>query len=164
MRCSIQVACLCLHHICTTLIAKNEFPLNAAFIKTIVTTELFKTIAENFGGKCIDVLTGFKYIAQEIGIWEKSFDGYQYLFGGEESYGYLFGTFVRDKDAISSACLIAESLRPDLVAHCRNRRRIGRRLGNLHLGRDSLCGFHLAVGVIPCNPFETHPAFIKHRL
>ncbi len=103
-----QMACLCLHHICTTLAAKNEFPPNAAFIKTIVTTELFKTIAEHFGAKCFDVLTGFKYIAQEIGIWEKSFDGYQYLFGGEESYGYLFGTFVRDKDAISSACLIAE--------------------------------------------------------
>ncbi len=43
-----------------------------------------------------------------IGVWESAFDGYQYLFGGEESYGYLFGTFVRDKDAISSACLIAE--------------------------------------------------------
>lgn len=103
-----QTACLCLHHICTTLTAKNEFPSNAAFIKTIVTTELFKSIAESFGGKCIDVLTGFKYIGEQIGIWEKSFDGYQYIFGAEESYGSLFGTFVRDKDAINAACLIAE--------------------------------------------------------
>lgn len=103
-----QIACMCLHHICKTLTEKGEFPENAAFIKTIVTTELFKTIAESFGGKCIDVLTGFKYIGGLIGVWEKAFDGYQYLFGGEESYGYLFGTFVRDKDAISSACLIAE--------------------------------------------------------
>jgi phosphoglucomutase/phosphomannomutase len=103
-----QMACLCLHHICTTLSMKNEFPQNGAFLKTIVTTELFKTIAEHFGGKCIDVLTGFKYIAQEIGIWEAAFDGYQFLFGAEESYGSLFGTFVRDKDAISAACLIAE--------------------------------------------------------
>lgn len=104
-----QIACLCLHHICKTLKEKGEFPKNAAFIKTIVTTELFKEIATSFGGKCIDVLTGFKYIGELIGIWEKAFDGYQYLFGGEESYGYLFGTFVRDKDSISSACLIAEA-------------------------------------------------------
>jgi phosphomannomutase len=103
-----QIACMCLHHICKTLTEKGEFPENAAFIKTIVTTELFKTIAESFGGKCIDVLTGFKYIGRMIGVWESAFDGYRYLFGGEESYGYLFGTFVRDKDAVSSACLIAE--------------------------------------------------------
>jgi phosphomannomutase len=103
-----QIACLCLHHICTTLRTKQEFPPNAAFIKTIVTTELFRAIVEDFGGKCIDVLTGFKYIAEQIGIWEKTFDAYQYVFGAEESYGYLMGTFVRDKDAISSACLIAE--------------------------------------------------------
>jgi len=103
-----QIACLCLHHICTTLTEKKEFPENGAFIKTIVTTELFKEIAEHFGGKCIDVLTGFKYIGEQIGIWEASFDSYQYLFGAEESYGYLFGSFVRDKDAISSACLIVE--------------------------------------------------------
>lgn len=103
-----QFACLCLHHICTTLAAKDQFPPNAAFIKTIVTTELFKTIAEAFGGKCIDVLTGFKYIGEQIGIWENAFDSYQYLFGAEESYGCLFGTFVRDKDAISASCLIAE--------------------------------------------------------
>ncbi len=104
-----QIACLCLHHICKTLTEKKEFPQNGAFIKTIVTTELFKEIATSYGGKCIDVLTGFKYIGELIGIWEKAFDGYQYIFGGEESYGYLFGTFVRDKDAISSACLIAET-------------------------------------------------------
>lgn len=103
-----QFACLCLHHICTTLTEKKQFPANAAFLKTIVTTELFKTIAESFGGKCIDVLTGFKYIGEQIGIWEKAFDGYQYLFGAEESYGCLYGTFVRDKDAISASCLIAE--------------------------------------------------------
>lgn len=98
-----QFACLCLHHICT-----NRFPVKAVFIKTIVTTELFKTIAESFGGRCIDVLTGFKYIGEQIEILEKASDGYQYIFGAEESYGCLFGTFVRDKDAISASCLIAE--------------------------------------------------------
>jgi len=103
-----QIACLCLHHICTALTARKEFPENAAFIKTIVTTELFSKIAKSFGGACFDVLTGFKYIAEKMTLWEQSFSGYQYIFGAEESYGYLFGTMVRDKDAISSACLIAE--------------------------------------------------------
>jgi len=102
-----QTACLCIHHICNTLSSKGELPENAAFIKTIVTTELFAKIAESFDRKCVDVLTGFKYIGEQIALWEKG-DGYQFIFGGEESYGYLFGTFVRDKDAISSSCLIAE--------------------------------------------------------
>lgn len=104
-----QTACLCLHHICSCLAARGELPENAAFVKTIVTTELFRSIAEAFGGKCIDVLTGFKYIGEKIGLWEKAFDSYQFLFGAEESYGSLFGTFVRDKDAISASCLIAEA-------------------------------------------------------
>jgi phosphoglucomutase/phosphomannomutase len=104
-----QVACLCLYHICTALISRKEWPSNAAFIKTIVTTELFRKIVEHFGGHCIDVLTGFKYIGEQITLWQNSFDAYQYLFGAEESCGYLFGTLVRDKDAISSSCLIAET-------------------------------------------------------
>lgn len=103
-----QIACLLLNHICKTLKEKGHLPENGAVIKSIVTTELFKKIAESYGVKCVEVLTGFKYIGKEIGIWENAFDGYQYLFGAEESYGYLFGTFVRDKDAISTACLIAE--------------------------------------------------------
>jgi phosphomannomutase len=103
-----QIACLSLHHICQSLKEKGEFPENGAFVKTIVTTELFRSIAESFGGRCIDVLTGFKYIAEQIGHWEASFDAYQYIYGAEESYGYLFGTFVRDKDAVSASCLIAE--------------------------------------------------------
>lgn len=104
-----EMACICLDHICKTLENKEEFPENGAAIKSIVTTELFKKIAEHHGAKCIDVLTGFKYIGELIGTWEKAFDAYQYIFGAEESYGCLFGTFVRDKDSISAACLIAEA-------------------------------------------------------
>lgn len=102
-----QIGCLCLHHICQTLKNQGTFPPHATFVKTIVTTELFKAIAESFGGRCVDVLTGFKYIAEQIRLWENS--STHYLFGAEESYGYLFGTFVRDKDAISATCLIAEA-------------------------------------------------------
>ena len=74
-------------------------------VKTIVTTELIKAMAEKNGVECFDVLTGFKYIAEVIGKLEgkKTFIG-----GGEESYGYLAGEFVRDKDAVIACCLIAE--------------------------------------------------------
>jgi phosphoglucomutase/phosphomannomutase len=103
-----QTACLILYHICTQLRARGEIPLNAAFVKTIVTTELFAKISKDFGGACIDVLTGFKYIAEQITLWEQSFDAYQFLFGAEESYGCLYGTMSRDKDSISAACILAE--------------------------------------------------------
>ncbi len=103
-----QIGSLCLFHICSALTAKGELPPNAAFIKTIVTTELFSAIAKSFGAHCLDVLTGFKYIGEQMTIWEKSFSGEQFLFGAEESYGYLYGTLVRDKDAVISSCLIAE--------------------------------------------------------
>lgn len=83
-------------------------------VKTIVTTELIKAMAEKNGVECFDVLTGFKYIAEIIGALEgqKTFIG-----GGEESYGYLSGDFVRDKDAVIACCLIAEMAAD---AACRN--------------------------------------------
>lgn len=73
-------------------------------VKTIVTTELIKTIADSFHVLCPDVLTGFKYIAEKI---ENEKDK-TFVVGGEESYGYLVGDFVRDKDAVSACCMIAE--------------------------------------------------------
>lgn len=104
-----QIACILLAHICEALTATNKMPKNATFIKSIVTTELFRAIANSFGKECYDVLTGFKYIAEKIREWESIPNGPEYIFGAEESYGYLFGTIVRDKDAISSSTLIAES-------------------------------------------------------
>jgi phosphoglucomutase/phosphomannomutase len=100
-----QIASLLLYHI---LSAKQPLPPQGACIKTIVTTELFAAIARHFGVACFDVLTGFKYIAEKIAEWEKS-GAHTYLFGAEESYGALYGTAVRDKDAISTGCLIAEA-------------------------------------------------------
>ncbi len=73
-------------------------------VKTIVTTELIRDISTSFGVECPDVLTGFKYIAEQI---QNSPDK-QFIVGGEESYGYLVGDFVRDKDAVSACCMIAE--------------------------------------------------------
>lgn len=74
-------------------------------IKTVVTTDLIFEIAKHFNVKCYETLTGFKYIAARIGELEGK---EQFVVGGEESYGYLIGDFVRDKDAISSCALLAE--------------------------------------------------------
>ena len=73
-------------------------------VKTIVTTELIRAISASFGVECPDVLTGFKYIAEQIANTPDK----QFIVGGEESYGYLVGDFVRDKDAVSACCMIAE--------------------------------------------------------
>ncbi|MGM0443491.1 MAG: phospho-sugar mutase [Fibrobacterota bacterium] len=86
----------------------GTMPEKPAFVKTIVTTNLQKKLAEDYGATCFDVLTGFKYIGQKIREFEEGSEGYKYLFGGEESYGYLVGTAVRDKDAVSAATLTAE--------------------------------------------------------
>ncbi len=99
-----QFACLILEYILT----QRQLPENAAFIKTIGTTELFRAICEGHQKPCFDVLTGFKYIAEKIEEWENSSKEWQFIFGGEESYGCLIGTAVRDKDAITGALMIAE--------------------------------------------------------
>ncbi len=84
----------------------GRLPPKPVFIKTIVTTNLQAKIAESYGAKVYDVLTGFKYIAEKIRLFEQTGEGY--VFGGEESYGYLVETEVRDKDAVSAALATAE--------------------------------------------------------
>lgn len=103
-----QIACMCLFHILSSFRQLNLMPPNSAVVTTIVTTPLFKIIAEHFGVDCYEVLTGFKYIGQLIHKWEKGIDSHNFLFGAEESYGYLYGTHARDKDGIISGCLVAE--------------------------------------------------------
>ncbi len=83
----------------------GKFKGNECVIKTIVTTDLMDTIAAHYGVKCYNTLTGFKYIAALI----KKLEGKEnFIIGGEESYGYMIGDFVRDKDAIASCAMIAE--------------------------------------------------------
>jgi phosphomannomutase len=103
-----QLAALCLAHVCTALKSQNRLPERAAFIKTIGTTELFQAICDAYQRPCFNVLTGFKYIAEKIHEWENSAEGHQYIFGGEESYGSLLGTFSRDKDAVVASALVCE--------------------------------------------------------
>lgn len=99
-----QIASLCLYHICT----HTQLPENAAFAKTIVTTELFRKICDQYQKTCFDTLPGFKYIAEKIREWEESGE-YSFVFGGEESYGYLLGNIVRDKDAVICCALLCEA-------------------------------------------------------
>jgi len=82
-------------------------PENAAIVKTIVTTDLQDVIAEDYGVQVFNVLTGFKYIGQKMRHFEDD-NEFQYVYGGEESFGYLPGTHARDKDSISAALMIAE--------------------------------------------------------
>jgi phosphomannomutase len=103
-----QIACVCLSYLCEALSSQNKMPHNAAFIKTVATTELFKAICENYQRPCFNVLTGFKYIAQKINQWEQNSEEFQFIFGAEESFGYLLGTQTRDKDAIVVSALICE--------------------------------------------------------
>lgn len=102
-----QTAVILLDYLLANLSSKKLLKDNAAFIKTIVTTELFSKIVQTYHKKCFEVLTGFKYIAALIKEWEKS-GSFSFVFGAEESLGYLIDDFVRDKDSISAACVIAE--------------------------------------------------------
>jgi len=102
-----QMAALLLNHISKALSARKKMPANAAFVKSIVTTELFAAICNYYQKPSFNVLPGFKYIAEKIAHWEEQ-RGHQYVFGGEESYGYLFGTYARDKDAIAMSAVICE--------------------------------------------------------
>lgn len=86
---------------------KDAMPENAAVVKTIVTSGIGAAIAEKHGAKTVQTLTGFKYIGEKICLWEENGEN-TFLFGYEESYGYLAGTHARDKDAVSASMLIAE--------------------------------------------------------
>ena len=87
--------------------AEKGMPKNPRVVKTIVTTEMVRRVAEAYGAKTVDVLTGFKYIGDKIKEYEAS--GETYMFGLEESYGYLKGSYARDKDAVVAAMLVCEA-------------------------------------------------------
>lgn len=102
-----QLGALLLHYLLQTKQANGELPTNGVMIKTIVTAELGTAIAQKFGVATENTLTGFKYIAEKIAQYEASGE-HTYLFGYEESYGYLIETFARDKDAVQVALKVAE--------------------------------------------------------
>lgn len=87
---------------------KGTLPENGAVIKTIVTTSMVEPIAKAYGQKVYNVLTGFKFIGEKIKEFEAGILDNEYVFGFEESYGYLAGTYCRDKDAVVAAMLVTE--------------------------------------------------------
>ncbi|MBP2001800.1 phosphoglucomutase [Paenibacillus shirakamiensis] len=103
-----QSGAILVHYLLSQLQASGKLPLNGAVVKTIVTSELGAAIARHYGAKVFNTLTGFKYIGELMNEFEAT-GKYTYLFGYEESYGYLAGNYARDKDAIVAATLIAEA-------------------------------------------------------
>lgn len=107
-----RIAALLLHFICEQLTARGRLPQNAVLLTTIVSGDMMKNIARAYGVEVVEVLTGFKWIAEKMEQYDREGapdrPSKQFIFGAEESYGYLPATFVRDKDAISSTAFIAD--------------------------------------------------------
>ncbi|MDQ0214715.1 phosphoglucomutase [Oikeobacillus pervagus] len=103
-----QIGVLLLHYLLARKQEKGQLPENGRVFKTIVTSELGRKVAESYGISTEDVLTGFKFIGEKIEQYRQSGE-YQFLFGYEESYGYLIADFARDKDAVQAAILIVEA-------------------------------------------------------
>lgn len=103
-----ETGMLLLDYICKKRIENGTMPQDPVFIKTIVTIDMAERIAADYGVHTINVLTGFKFIGEQIGFLEQQGKKNSYIFGMEESYGYLSGGYVRDKDAVNGAFLICE--------------------------------------------------------
>ena len=103
-----ETGMLLLDYICKKRIENGTMPEDPVFIKTIVTIDMAERIAADYGVRTVNVLTGFKFIGEQIGFLEQQGKENSYIFGMEESYGYLSGGYVRDKDAVDGAFLICE--------------------------------------------------------
>ncbi len=103
-----EVGAMFCEYLLSTLKERNALPKNPVVVKTIVTTPLIAAIAKEYGAEMRDLLTGFKYIGECITELEEQGEEERYVIGMEESYGYLRGTYARDKDAVVAAMLVAE--------------------------------------------------------
>ena len=102
-----QLGVLLLDYVITARKAAGTLPENAGAVKSIVTTEMAKAVAEANGVHFEDTFTGFKFMAERIAQWESA-GSYKYIFAYEESYGYMMGDYVRDKDAVTASMMVAE--------------------------------------------------------
>ena len=110
-----QMGALLLNYVLGARKKVGQLPNNAAAVKSIVSTEMATAVCEKYGVTMFNVLTGFKFIGEKIKEFEATGE-YTYVFGFEESYGYLTGTYARDKDAVAASLLIAE-----MAAHYKER-------------------------------------------
>ena len=103
-----QTGMLLLDYICSQRVKHGKMPADPVMVKTIVTMDMGEQIATHYGLRTINVLTGFKFIGEKIGKLEQQGKADSYVFGFEESYGYLTGSYVRDKDGVDGAYMICE--------------------------------------------------------
>ena len=103
-----QLGCVLLDGLLKAKKEAGTLPKNGVFIKTIVTSELARAVAQSYGVETVEVLTGFKFIGEKIKEYEQTGE-HTYLFGFEESYGYLVGTHARDKDGVVTCMLLAQT-------------------------------------------------------
>lgn len=103
-----EIGVLLFDYICRKRTQNGTLPQNAVAVKTIVTTEMAAKVAQEYGVALVNVLTGFKFIGEQIGALEAQNQADRYIFGFEESCGYLSGTHVRDKDGVNAAMLICD--------------------------------------------------------
>ena len=103
-----EMGVLLLDYLCRTRIARNTMPQDPVAVTTIVSTDMATPVAQSYGVELRRTLTGFKYIGEQIGLLEAEGHPERYLFGFEESYGYLSGAHVRDKDAVNAVMLACE--------------------------------------------------------
>ena len=135
-----QMGVLLADYIFLSLKELGKLPKNAAMVNSIVTTGMQKKVAEHYGAECFECLTGFKWIADVMRKWEKGEGGNRsFVFGTEESYGYLVETDVRDKDGVSAAALTAE-----MTLYWRSKgKSLLDRLDELY----SICGYWQEMGI-----------------
>ena len=105
-----ETGILLLDYICSQREKHKKMPKKPVMFKTIVSLEMAEEIAKHYGVESIDVLTGFKFIGEQIGLLEKKNQSNRFIFGFEESYGYLSGDYVRDKDGVGASYLICEMI------------------------------------------------------
>lgn len=103
-----ETGLLLLDYVCSQRVKHGKMPEEPVMIKTIVTMDLAERIAAHYGVRTVNVLTGFKFIGEQIGLLEQQGKAGSYIFGFEESYGYLTGSYVRDKDGVNGAYMICE--------------------------------------------------------
>ena len=104
-----QTGMLLLDYICSQRVKHGKMPADPVMVKTSVTMDMGEQIATHYGLRTINVLTGFKFIGEQIGLLEAAGEADRYIFGFEESYGYLSGAHVRDKDAVNATLLVCEA-------------------------------------------------------
>ena len=103
-----EMGVLLLDYLCRTRLERGTMPENPVAVTTIVSTDMASPVAEHYGVELRRTLTGFKYIGEQIGLLEAEGHPERYIFGFEESYGYLSGSHVRDKDGVNAVMLVCE--------------------------------------------------------